>query len=76
VFNTTRCPRLDALKNWWCKLVVKLGLKPPFNFTIRVFTRRVSEYLEFRKAELTKMSQHWINKSAEILWNITHSTVS
>jgi len=30
----------------------------------------------FRKAGLTKMSQQWVKKLAEILWNVTRRTVS
>ncbi len=36
----------------------------------------LATYAEFRKLGLTKISQHWINKPAEILWNITSGTIS
>jgi hypothetical protein len=29
----------------------------------------------FSKVGLTKMSQHWINKSAEILWSVTNGAI-
>lgn len=36
----------------------------------------LAAYTSFRKVGLTKMSQHWINKPAEILWNVTNEEIS